>query len=205
MFKSYEATMVFIDALMSALTGETFESTPARRLTQAVHMLDTPAFSREAIFQGINSDAFTRALEQGAVPYLDPAIIDQTALPAAETDAIEITDDELDESFTEEEIDFPTDEFDHDINEYFKSAYTDRKVIYMTETGAITPDGTIILEGSISMPNKENMLDMDIRFILNPMTNISESINNKNSISETSYKVTNNLSEEIFEFKVSDK
>ena len=70
MFRSYEATMEFIDALMSAFTGRTIESTPERRLTQAVASLDSPAFEREAIFKGIQSDAFLEAARAGAVPYL---------------------------------------------------------------------------------------------------------------------------------------
>ena len=70
MFKSFEATMELIDGIMSFFTGETIESTPARRLVQSIRMLDGPAFSTEAIRKGIASQAFLAALQHGDVPYV---------------------------------------------------------------------------------------------------------------------------------------
>ena len=105
-------------------------------------------------------------------------------------------------------IEFPTEQFDFDMNDYFDTVYDD-KVVYETKSGAADRKGNIVLEGVLSIlsdaADEEGRKDLDVTFTLTPVDEcIKESLDNEKleeKISKMIYKVTNNLSEEIFEFK----
>ena len=267
MFHSFEETMDVIDQLMELFTGQTIESTPERRLAQAIRMLDSEAFTTQAIYDGIRSDRFIEAAQAGAVPYitasdmpqLQEALLDSPVnlnidlhnfggsgndvdvgkmgsdtssnntstktegllnLPVnVNIDAHEFGGNNNDvdimgvggdkkvseEIDNEDDIEFPAEEFDHEMSDYFTEAYY-MKVNYRTIDGYVDLSGNILLEGIISTPDSENKKDLDINFILNPITKLTENINDKNILEQnllnSTYKVSNNLSNEIFEFSV---
>lgn len=100
------------------------------------------------------------------------------------------------------EVDFDTDEFDADVNEYFNEAYEDT-VVYTTVSGSVDDKGVVILEGVINNGDT----DSSITFTLTPKETIHAQLSeghNLNQIArDTAYVVTNNLSEEKFEFNFS--
>lgn len=102
----------------------------------------------------------------------------------------------------EEEIDFDAELFDEELNKYFDEAYDDT-VIFKTMGGAVDVKGNVMLEGIIRSENSEE----NVKFTLTPKTEINESIE-KHKLTETLkntlFKVTNNLSEEVFEFKINN-
>ena len=88
------------------------------------------------------------------------------------------------------------------MNEYFNEAYEDT-VVYTTTDGHVNEDGTIVLEGLLQLEE----VVKPITFTLTPETKITEDVEDKeaalaNVMSET-FEVTNNISEEKFEFKFS--
>ena len=54
-----------------------------------------------------------------------------------------------DEPKQDKEVDFDTEMFDKDINEYFDSAY-EESVLYTTESGMIDAQGNVVLEGLLN-------------------------------------------------------
>lgn len=131
---------------------------------------------------------------------------------------VEDEEDELEEDFgitpffasvkkqpepEEEEIEFDAELFDEELNKYFDEAYDDT-VIFKTMGGAVDVKGNVILEGIIRSENSE----ADVTFTLTPKTEINESIEKHNlteTLKNTPFKVTNNLSEEVFEFKINNE
>lgn len=102
----------------------------------------------------------------------------------------------------EEEIEFDAELFDEELNKYFDEAYDDT-VIFKTMGGAVDVKGNVMLEGIIRSENSE----ADVKFTLTPKTEINESIEKHNlteTLKNTLFKVTNNLSEEVFEFKINN-
>ena len=97
-----------------------------------------------------------------------------------------------DEPKQDKEVDFDTEMFDKDINEYFDSAY-EESVLYTTESGIIDAQGNVVLEGLL---NGEH----PITFTLTPEKILSESVNLEEEIKAVTFKVVNNLSEEVFTF-----
>lgn len=86
------------------------------------------------------------------------------------------------------------------MNEYFKEAYNSN-VSYITESGHINTDGSVILEGKITSDDDMGRKDLDIRFELVPFEeSLNEELTLTEKILQAKYKVSNNLSEELFEF-----
>ena len=97
-----------------------------------------------------------------------------------------------DEPKQDKEVDFDTEMFDKDINEYFDSAY-EESVLYTTQSGMIDAQGNVVLEGLL---NGEH----PITFTLTPEKILSESVNLEEEIKAVTFRVVNNLSEEVFTF-----
>lgn len=70
MFQNYEDSYRLIDAIMTALTGESFTTLPEDKLRNAINSLDGPQFSKENIERLIRSPKFVEAVEQGMIPYI---------------------------------------------------------------------------------------------------------------------------------------
>ncbi|MCK9470365.1 MAG: hypothetical protein M0Q88_01240 [Bacilli bacterium] len=105
-------------------------------------------------------------------------------------------------SEADDEIDFDAELFDEELNKYFDEAYEDT-VIFKTMGGAVDVKGNVVLEGIIRSENSE----ANVKFTLTPKTEINESLEKHNlteTLKNTLFKVTNNLSEEVFEFKIND-
>lgn len=100
----------------------------------------------------------------------------------------------------EENLEIDETLFDNDINKYFDEAY-EESVLYTTTSGTIDEEGTIRLKGSLEFD--ENLTPVE--FKLTRETPLEENLNSPKSLEEalktSSYKVTNNLSKEVFEFK----
>lgn len=108
------------------------------------------------------------------------------------------------ENEDEDDVEFDTDSFDNDLNEYFKEAYKGASVTYKTTSGIIDTAGNILLEGHISSDISES----DVTFKLTPIETITEALDKKSlqeKVKTISYRATNNLSDEVFEFKHSSK
>lgn len=216
MFNSYNQFYEMFDQLISMATGSSFRTTPQMKLRQAFQMLKGPNFSTEGIDAAIGSTAFLRAAQGGNIPFIadnDIPLLTEMLESCCETCGCspcecvneDTSVEELDAliSQDEEELEVDTDAFDKSVNEYFDNAYEDT-VLYITESGHVGKDGTIILEGRLQL---EEQLE-NIEFTLKPQTQISESLSSgemklEDVLSET-FTVTNNLSEEIFEFKFKD-
>lgn len=97
--------------------------------------------------------------------------------------------DEIDNQ-ADTEIDFDTVKFDDEMNAYFNEAYEDG-ILYRTEKGSIDSNGNIILEGFLDAEDAST----PVKFLLQPTDVLTEGLENK------TYRVSNNLSEEVFEFK----
>lgn len=125
------------------------------------------------------------------------------ALTAAKSKAT--TSEELDESLEDllsESVDIDTELFDTEMNSYFNESYDDT-IMYTTTDGHIESDGTIVLEGVIQLDE----VVKPITFTLDPETKITEDVEDREAAFESlmseTFKVTNNMSEEAFEFKFS--
>lgn len=214
MFKSYEAFYECVDQLMTFLTGNDFHTTAADRLRLAQKQLFSPMFSKEAIEKGIGSPKFLDAVSAGEIPYINPNQLEQikeSLNPCSEEDCEDCNECDcaecqhpLDEALNcengkcEEDlpdidptVEFEEKEFDDEINEYFNQNY-DKTLFYCTEKGTIDESGVITLEGSVMIDEKDN----DITFTLTPSDKLNENVNGK------TYIVTNDLSDEKFEFGI---
>ena len=108
----------------------------------------------------------------------------------------------LDED-NDEFVDFDTDTFDEDLNDYFNEAYAD-KVEYKTDRGTIDSSGNISLQGKI----KSKVSEAHVMFKLIPTKPLTEALTKKalkKEIKKTTYKVMNNLSDETFSFSFTGK
>lgn len=218
MFNSYNDFYNVVDAMISGVTGQEFHTTPDQKLRQAIRMLHGPNFTTDAINNAVGSTAFLRAAQNGNIPF-----IHQSDIPLL-TEALsrccekcgkvtcecseeydEVEDDVLDldmlpDDESSEELEIDTDLFDADLNQYFNEAYEDT-VIYTTTSGHINENGVIVLEGLIQLDETIS----DISFKLDPGKAICESLTNKtkdiSSILDATFNVTNNLSDETFEFR----
>lgn len=183
MYQSHEDFYAFMDEFVSALTGQSLNATPEKKLAYAVKAMDGPNFTTEAIRAGIESKDFQRLVAAGNVPFI-PADM----RPQLEEDS---------------DIEVDTDKFDAELNEYFNEAY-EESVLYTTASGCIENDGTIILEGLIQSDD----IASDVTFTLKPTGSLNESLiaeSDKGAVLHAAeYTVTNNLSEEIFTFKFSE-
>lgn len=103
--------------------------------------------------------------------------------PAEESEATE-------EEPEETEMDFDADKFDADINDYLDEAYEDT-MHYRSVSGTFDDSGNIVLEGMIA---NEDGVEHAVKFFLAPNEALGEELNTK------SYKVTNDLSDEVLEF-----
>lgn len=187
LFRSYNEFYAFVDELISAESGTTFVSTPEAKLRQAIQMLHGPNFSPENIDRMIGSTAFLTAARGGNVPYI----------AASDIPLLEALDDLLTEG-----IDVDTDIFDAEMNSYFNESY-DETVVYTTTEGHVIEDGTVVLEGLIQCDE----VVKPVTFTLTPNTKITEDVEDREAaLAETmagTFTVTNNISEEVFEFKFS--
>lgn len=190
MYSSHEAFWLFMDTLARALGADPITLTPEAKIKRAVKALSGPNFSTSAIRQGIESTQFHRLVAQGKVPFV----------PAGSTPLLvgESLDDES------SDIEVNVEKFDSDMNEYFNEAYDDT-VLYTTTSGSVNSDGTIILEGLIESEDTSS----GITFTLKPESPINESLENEvdktSKLESLTYEVTNNISEETFQFRFSDE
>ena len=90
---------------------------------------------------------------------------------------------------------FNTDAFVSDMNDYFQSTYEEPISLDITE-GKADKEGNIILEGVLKTEGEEK----SIKFLLIPNNKLTEKLDKDKVV----YKVTNNLSDEVFEFSFND-
>ena len=221
MFNSYNEFYNFVDEMISGVTGTEFRTTPEQKLAQAVQMLHGPNFQAPAIDKAIGSRAFIAAAQAGNVPYIAasdiPLLTEALETKVFEEDLesevcegcgkspCECVEPDLSESLEDllsESVEVDTDLFDDEMNSYFDEAYEDT-VVYTTTDGHVNEDGTIVLEGLLQLEE----VVKPITFTLTPETKITEDVEDKEAalaevMSET-FTVTNNISEEKFEFKFS--
>lgn len=201
MYQSYTDFYEVVDGIMSMMGGKDIHTTPAQKLTQAIQMLESPAFSPVAIEKGISSDRFIDKVRSGALPYLsqDQLPMLEEKCPGCGKNPCECSKKEDKEVLNEEPCDDPEceecvemdiEKFDEELNEYFDQRYEDT-VLYNTENGYIDPQGNILLEGVIRSEDSCAKVSFNL---------VRENRMNE-GVEETIYKVTNNLSEEKFEFK----
>ena len=86
----------------------------------------------------------------------------------------------------EEEVEFKAEQFDDELNEYFKNTYGE-EVVYESVKGEKDLVGNILIEGNLIY----NGLNKEVKFLFQP---ISEDLD------KPVYQVRNNLSDEVFEF-----
>lgn len=107
-------------------------------------------------------------------------------------------DPDYDRSYFEE-VEFDAEAFDADLSEYFKEAY-ESIVEYKSNSGVVDKKGNIMLEGVIKLEDVES----NVTFTLTPLNAaVTESLDStmlQEQINKQEYKVTNNLSEEVFTF-----
>lgn len=111
------------------------------------------------------------------------------------------------EEVEKRDIDFDTELFDKEINEYFNEAYESR-VEYKTKEGYIDANGYIMLEGLLDSEEGKT----PITFALVPHEDLKEDLKDvdyKEALSEkiknTTYTVKNSLSEEVFTFSYEEE
>lgn len=196
MFNSYNDFYEAVDEILTEVTGESIHTTAPEKLTQAINSLNGPSFTTEAIYAGIQSPQFLQLARKGLVPYLTRSDVRQIA--NARTRLLGRRNESMDDN-SEVTVEFDTDEFDKEINKYFNEAYEDT-LIYTTTTGSVTNEGLVTLNGIITGPDMQK----DITFKLTPTKNITESLkvveDRSNILTESSYIVTNNISDEKFTF-----
>ena len=181
MYGSYNEFFNFLNEILTVFTGRGIDTTPTAKLTYAMRALNSPAFSKEKIEQALKSPRFAQALEAGAVPCIGHEAQHQVEAPTS--------------------VEFDDKHFDEDINDYFDEAY-DKTILYSTLKGSVDKKGNIMLEGIL---NCEGVVK-DIKFTLTPTKPLSEnyaiaSVSDKEQmIKNTTYKVSNNISEEVFEY-----
>ena len=208
MYRSYEDFYAFVDAMFSGVTGQSFRTTPQQKLEQAKQMLFSKAFSTEAIDAGIASTQFLNAVRGGNVAYI-PSDTTPLLPENLEEDFENLEDDHVCETcgctpcecILEESVDVNVEKFDEDMNAYFLEAY-DSAVLYTTTSGEVKDNGEIILEGVINFIDDEQLTD--VKFTLTPdaADTVYESVDDFSE--DLTYRVTNNLSEEVFEFSFKD-
>lgn len=96
----------------------------------------------------------------------------------------------LAEKSEENEVEMDIEKFDEEINEYFNESY-DETILYSTSEGYVDSQGNILLKGVLESEDKI----ANVNFTLEPSKRMNE------GVEETIYTVTNNLSNEKFEFK----
>ena len=96
----------------------------------------------------------------------------------------------LAEESEEEQVEMDIEKFDEEINEYFNESY-EETILYSTSEGFVDPDGNILLKGILESEDKI----ANVKFTLEPSKRMNE------GVEETVYTVTNDLSNEKFEFK----
>ncbi len=176
MYQSYTDFYEVVDELMSMFAGKEIHTTPAKKLSQAIMMLDSPMFSPVNIEKGIASDRFIEKAREGTLPFIQPE-----QLPMLENCDKKECDKEM--------VDMDIEKFDNQMNEYFDSKYPET-VLYHTNEGYIDPRGNILLKGVVESEDGIS----NISYTLTPEKRMNE------GVEETIYTVTNNLSEEKFEF-----
>ena len=119
-----------------------------------------------------------------------------TETPETEVEANEVTEVNLDpeqevETPEDEEVDFDEDKFDNAVNDFFMESYNE-PLTFRTISGEQNEDGTILIHGIVEDFDK----DVRVTFTLTP-----KNINESNG-SEVGYTVTNDISEEVFDYKL---
>ena len=227
MFNSYNEFYSFVDEMISGVTGQEFRTTSEQKLAQAIQMLHGPNFKAQAIDKAIGSTAFLRAAQSGNVPYIaasdiplltealearvfeenvEPETFEVKVCEKCGKEPCECVEPDLSESLAdlldEKSLDVDTEMFDSEMNAYFNESYEDT-VLYATTDGHVNEDGTIVLEGLLQFEE----VVAPVEFTLTPETKITEDVEDKNAalaeIMTETFTVTNNLSEEKFEFKFS--
>lgn len=213
LFNSYTEFCSTVDAMISEVTGTEFVSTPEMKLVQAIKALGGPAFSTQNIHKMIGSQQFIAAARGGQVPYIGSAELPQleAAIPESlkrDVQEVEVCEgcgkcpcecvdedlsEELVELLTETSVEVDVDQFDDDVNEYLNETY-ENTIIYTTTDGHIEDHGNMVLEGVIQAED----LIKTITFTLEPGHKINEDFD---QLKSETFKVTNNISEEVFEFK----
>lgn len=210
MYANYSEFYDFVDAFMSAVTGESIHTTPAEKLLVAIRALNSPAFSKENINRLIGSEKFIDAVRSGDIAYVRPEMLPSPADESLECDSDECEEcegyagcDDCEDCDDEDYVDIDIEQFESDINEYFNSEYDDT-VYFTADDGSIDSDGNIVIDGTVMSEG----VDSKIRFTFKPQTKLNESIAKdgvNESIKNISYIVTNNISEETFEFTFNQK
>ena len=227
MFNSYNEFYSFVDEMISGITGQEFRTTSEQKLAQAIQMLHGPNFKTQAIDKAIGSTAFLRAAQSGNVPYIassdiplltealearvfeesiEPETFEVKVCEQCGKEPCECVEPDLSESLAdlldEKSLDVDTELFDDEMNAYFNESYEDT-VLYTTTDGHVSEDGTIVLEGLLQFEE----VVAPVEFTLTPETKITEDVEDKDAalaeIMTETFTVTNNLSEEKFEFKFS--
>lgn len=108
--------------------------------------------------------------------------------PETEVETGEVEEVDLD---PEEEDDFDEDKFDNAVNDFFMESYGE-PLTFRTISGEQNEDGTILIHGIVEDFDK----DMKVTFTLTPK-NINES-----NDSEVGYTVSNDISEEVFDYNL---
>ena len=214
LFNSYNEFCNFADQLISEITGTEFVSTPRMKLIQAIKILGSSAFSTENIHRRIASPEFVLAARGGQVPYIGANELPQleAALPESLRESnpenpevcegcgkspCECMDEELSDELVElldtSNVEVDTDRFDDDVNEYLNESF-DTTMIYTTVDGYVEEGGKIVLEGLLQAEDSIK----PVTFTLEPENMITESYD---QLSSETFKVTNSVSEEVFEFK----
>ena len=75
MYQEFNGFYDAMDELVSFFTGEEITTSQADRLAEAIKSLDSKTFSTDVIYQQIASPRFLQAAESGAIPYIDPTLL----------------------------------------------------------------------------------------------------------------------------------
>lgn len=184
MYQDYNQMYEMVDGIISMLTGEHFESTPERKLAQAVRALEGPSFSTETIRDGIASTRFLQAARAGAVPY-----IGRNDIPMLEN---------LD---LRESIDFDTTSFDNALNKHLNEKYNS-DIVYTTIDGLVHENGSIMLTGILESCDNSAR----VKFTLVPKTPLTEELHTISDVAKVldqkDFVVTNDMSDEVFEYSL---
>lgn len=149
-------------------------------------------------------------LDESAEVSLEEKLVDD--LLPEELDSDSDDSDECCEDFSSDSEDFSSDSaleecyeslnfeaFAEDLNKYFDEAYEDT-ILFDPAKATVDKNGKILLEGVITGENGEQ----SIKFRFEPETPLTEELTKDTfveKVNDTTYTVSNNLSEELFRFR----
>lgn len=186
-----------------------------KELSEAVKVLknnNRPYIVKRSLKEGYRYTVISEALKNWDVTDLETGSNLGTVKAATELDAYnkacelyrdvceeenilvdEVVEDAEDAEDAEaEEVEFEAEKFDENLTQYLRDI-SGEDVAYITEKGSMDRNGNILLEGKITCNDSAK----DIKFLF-------EEIITPELKSKPTYKVSNNLSDEIFEFCAED-